>query len=204
MVHGATSRAAFAAALAAATALGGCMSTANYGTGESPEVAIFREMTGGMLSPKKEPVVHKPRAPLVLPPSAGQLPPPAPAAEVASAQWPDDPDKRAKAARVYSDKPGEVTPDDYRRLKPLAAAARGRAGAGTPNAAPTSAVATHQKQREAFESALNNANGFSTERRYLTEPPETVREPAPTAPQEFEEISKKKKGNALTRLFRRG
>ncbi len=181
------------------------MSTANYGTGESPEVAIFREMTGGMLSPKKEPVVHKPRAPLVLPPSAGQLPAPAPAPQVASAQWPDDPDKRAKAARVYSDEPGEVTPDDYRRLKPLTAGTRGTAQAGSgPKAEPTSAVAAHQDQRKKFEAALNNANGFSTERRYLTDPPETVREPASTAPQEFDEIDKKKKGNVLTRLFRRG
>lgn len=207
MVHRATSKAALAAALIAATALGGCMSTADYGTGESPEVAIFREMTGGMLSPKKEPVVYKPRAPLVLPPSAGSLPAPVPAPQVASAQWPDDPDQRAKGVKVFSENPrDEVTPDEYRRLKPLAAAARrGRAAnAVDSNSQRSNDVATIQKQREQFKAALNNANGFSAERRFLTDPPDTVREPAPTAPQEFEDIEKKKGGNFLTRLFTRG
>lgn len=181
------------------------MSTANYGTGESPEVAIFREMTGGMLSPKKEPVVHKPRAPLVLPPSAAQLPPPAAAPQVASAQWPDDPDKRTRGRKVSAENPrDEVTQDDYRRLKPLAAAARASGGASSasdPDLDGMSAVARAQKERKAFQSGLNDANGFSGERRYLTDPPESVREPAPTAPQVVEP---KKRGNALTRMFTRG
>jgi hypothetical protein len=210
MVHCATSRAAVAAALAAATALGGCMSTANYGTGESPEVAIFREMTGGVLSPKKEPVVYRPRAPLVLPPSAGQLPAPAPPPEVASAQWPDDPDKRAEGVKVFAENPrDEVARGEYQRLKPLSGAAPGpriarRATNNDPDFQPQYDMVGKKQQRDSFKAAINDAEGFSSERRFLTDPPETVRAPAPTAPQKFEEIDKKKDGNFFTRMFTRG
>ena len=200
MVHRTVGKAALGAALAAAAALGGCAS--NYGTGESPEVAIFREMTGGILSPKKEPVVHKPRAPLVLPPSAGQLPPPVPAPQVASSQWPDDPDRGTKGAKVFAENPrDEVSQDEYRRLKPLAAATRGAGPASDPKLDGMSALARSRKERAAFESGLNAANGFSGERRYLTDPPDSVREPSPTAPQVIEP---KKRGNILTRMFTRG
>ena len=211
MMHRATSKASWAAALVAAAALGGCMSTANYGTGESPEVAIFREMTGGMLSAKKEPVVYQPRAPLVLPPSAGQLPAPAAAPEVATAQWPDDPDQGAEGSRVYAENSrDEISQDEYRRLKPLAGLAQssstarqGRDGRDG-RFQPAYDMVNTKKEREAFKAAVNEAEGISAERRFLTDPPDTVREPAPTAPQEFEEIEKKKDGNFLTRLFTRG
>ena len=61
------------AMIAAATALGGCMQTATYGTGKSPEVAMFTEMTGGLLgrNQEKKPIDYQPRAPLVMPPRAG-------------------------------------------------------------------------------------------------------------------------------------
>ena len=44
-------------ALAAPVALTGCAMTSTYGTGEVPEMALFREMTGGLMSKeKKEPI----------------------------------------------------------------------------------------------------------------------------------------------------
>jgi hypothetical protein len=194
----------------AAAALGGCSSTSTYGTGESPEVAIFREMTGGILSPKKEPVVHQPRAPLVLPPTVAELPAPAPPAEVANAQWPDDPDQRAGAPKLFGDDtPGDdVTQAEYQRLKPLAGVARaqrqaqGGADRGWSDQ-PAYEMVNTKKQREAFKAAVDDVEGISEERRYLTDPPDTVRQPAATAPQEFEEIDKKKEGNFLTRLIMR-
>jgi hypothetical protein len=210
MRHSATSKAPWAAALLAALALGGCSSTSTYGTGESPEVAIFREMTGGMLSPRKEPVVYQPRAPLVLPPSAAQLPAPAPAAEVANAQWPDDPDQGADAPKLFGDDtPGDdVTQADYQRLKPLAGVARAQREASRGanrgwSEQPAYEMVNTKKQREAFQAAVNDVEGISQERRYLTDPPDTVRQPAATAPQQFEEIDKKKEGNFLTRLIMR-
>jgi hypothetical protein len=57
------------AALLAPTMLSGCSST--YGTGKSPGMAMFGEMTGGLLNKgeKKEPIEYQPRAPLVMPPT---------------------------------------------------------------------------------------------------------------------------------------
>jgi len=55
--------------LALPLALGGCgMGTSTYGTGEMPEVAMFREMTGGLMNKnqKKGPIEYQPRAPLVM------------------------------------------------------------------------------------------------------------------------------------------
>ena len=100
---------------------------ATYGTGEAPEMAMFREMTGGILdkNEKKEPIEYQPRAPLVMPPAAGQLPAPAAArrCETASAgrspNWPMDPDGGRAGGRRR--RPGnDINQAEYRRLKPLA------------------------------------------------------------------------------------
>ena len=57
---------------------------------------------------------------------------------------------------------------------------------------PSLEVATLQ-QRQTFQAAVNDANGVGrTERRYLTDPPEAYREPAATAPAEFEDIDDKR------------
>ena len=77
--------------------LGGCgMATSTYGTGEMPEVAMFREVTGGLLNKKnpKAPIEYQPRAPLVMPAAteAETLPPPAEAAAAATPDWPVDRD----------------------------------------------------------------------------------------------------------------
>ena len=40
--------------LGAPLALGGCAMTSTYGTGEAPEVALLREMTGGLISGEKK------------------------------------------------------------------------------------------------------------------------------------------------------
>ena len=69
------------------------MQGTTYGTGENPEMAIFREMTGGLGAQKKEQIDYQPRAPLVMPPSTEALPPPAETASVGNADWPADPDK---------------------------------------------------------------------------------------------------------------
>lgn len=203
----ATSGAACAAALLALPGLGGCVQTATYGTGESPEMAIVRELTGGVMGGKKEAVVYQPRAPLVLPPSGEQLPPPAPAVEVAVAQWPDDPDQGPEAARQYGDEnpSDDISSEDYRRLKPLGRFARAPTAARDRDRdRPADDLRNSRQQRKEFQAALNEAEGIRRERRYLTDPPDTVREPAATAPQQFEEIEPAKKKGFFRRLFTRG
>src|SRR4051812_12683696 len=86
-------------------ALSGCVHTATYGTGEVPEMAMFHEMTGGLLdkNKKKEPIDYQPRAPLVLPPAGdASLPPPADTAAAANPNWPVDRDQLTAAADARS------------------------------------------------------------------------------------------------------
>ena len=204
----AVSRQTWTLTLAALTAgFGGCSST--YGTGEAPEMALFREMTGGFLNrEKKEPIAYQPRAPLVMPPSAGELPPPIETAAVATAEWPNDPDQQARAAKGFdSENPREdIDQAEYRRLKPLTgmlpSAPRTERESDMHDEAYD--IVRSKQQREQFKQALAESKGYArTERRYLTDPPTTYREPTATAPTEFEEIQKKK-GFFLTRWLSGG
>jgi hypothetical protein len=199
-----------AAALLAATAgLGGCISTSTYGTGESPEAAILGEMTGGLAGGKREKIEYQPRAPLVMPASAAQLPAPVASADVADPQWPVDPDQTAEGPKVVDEEArGAITPEEYRRLKPLA----GIGGGGSPRPPESerdwnfgAPGRSSKEQDKAFKAALDERDGVGvTGRRFLTDPPETVRAPAPTAQTEFAEIKKKRNGNILTRWFTGG
>jgi len=201
-----------AACAVLAAGLGGCMQTATYGTGEMPEMALIREVTGDIPlvgADKKEPIEYQPRAPLVMPPAqaAAQLPPPV---ETASAAVnPDWPRADEESGRVSVDEDVRIggSQAEYQRLKPLSDAMGDRPRRrfddnvdDRQNAAYD--IVDGKNQREAFRSAINEAEGVGrTERRYLTEPPDSFRQPAPTAPQEFEEI--KKKGGWGSWLFGR-
>ncbi len=196
-------------ALASPMALGGCAMTSTYGTGQAPEMALFREMTGGLLSKeKKGPIDYQPRAPLVLPPSGEQLPAPVETASITNPDWPVDSEDRAI---MHDDGDGnpdnDITREDYRRLKPLA-------GILSPGTHPTPAQNDLQAERdeyyrfvrqgshrEEFAKAVAETKGYTRkERRYLTDPPEELREPADTAPvAEVEDGVKKRR--LLWRLF---
>ena len=204
------------AVLLAPTMLSGCSST--YGTGKSPGMAMFGEMTGGLLNKgeKKEPIEYQPRAPLVMPPTTATatatpegapLPPPVDVASAASADWPMDPNER-----IAPGGNGTVTAynlqSEYRRLRPLA-------GVFPDQQRPTyeldesgkqeyyGTIVHGNRQRDEFRRALAESKGFGrTERRFLTDPPTAYREPEPTAPTGEEAlVPKKKKGNFLTRWW---
>ena len=215
------------AALFAPTIFAGCSSlTSTYGTGQSPEMALFSEMTGGILNKgkKKEPIEYQPRAPLVMPPTAATatasaegtplpsaagtpLPPPMETASAASPDWPMDPSERIGPAGD-----GTLTAQnlqsEYRRLRPLA-------GVFPEQARPTydidetgkqeyyNTIVHGRRQRDEFRQALAESKGYGrTERRFLTDPPTAYREPIPTAPTGEEAVlPKKKKGNFFTRWW---
>lgn len=190
--------------------LGGCAQTATYGTGQVPEMALFHEMTGGLLSrnDKKAPIDYQPRAPLVMPPDGSQLPPPTETASADSGgDWPIDPDKggtTALASAEQTDKEGNpenaATPEEYRRLRPLAGVFPTQHQQTQPNNdvaqlrnSTYDFIHTAQGQHNTFSKALNDKDGFSeTDRRYLTEPPLAYRQPADTAPAEYKGIGKEK------------
>jgi hypothetical protein len=195
------------ALLLIAASLGGCGAT--YGTGESPEMQLFSEMTGGMLDrDKKEPIDYNPRAPLVMPPTetaaAGALPPPIETASAANANWPMDPDEvSAGSAAQEDDNPlNDVSQAEYRRLLPLAGALPSHTHRWDDNNMDDEArdIINSSEQQAAVRRAMNEAEGFTrTERRYLTDPPLDYREPSATAP--VGEAATPKKRNFLARWF---
>jgi hypothetical protein len=204
-----SSRASFAVALAAAGGLGGCIQTSTYGTGESPEMAIFRELSGGLGgfgAEKKEPIVYQPRAPLVMPPAEGEaLPPPVETAAVANPNWPRDPDQTAEGRREFGDENprDDISPEEARRLAPLAGMGQTDWEPGWDENKQPAYDIVNKEKRDTFRAALDEAEGIRQERRYLTDLPDSVREPAPTAPAEFEDI-KRERGFFLTRWITGG
>lgn len=190
--------------------LAGCAQTSTYGTGEMPEVALFREVTGGILNKEeKAPIEYQPRAPLVMPPAAGQLPPPVESGSTASADWPVDPNERVASAdaRANDDNPfNDVNQAEYRRLRPLAGVLpdtpRNVREDESGKEEYYNNIVHGRAQREAFSKAIADEKGYGrSERRFLTDPPLTYRDPVGTAPTEFEDIQED--GNFLTRWWRR-
>jgi hypothetical protein len=193
------------AVLAAPLTFGGCGLTSTYGTGEVPEIALFREVTGGLAGRQnKEEIDYQPRAPLVMPPAAAQLPSPEATASAVSPDWPSEEDLQVTASAKDDDPYDDVTREDYRRLRPLA----GLSPVTTQEIRSTNAQLSDddnrveyyrmlhhgRADRESFETALAESKGFSrTERRYLTDPPLSYREPATTAPTDEVETGKKKR-----------
>ena len=202
-----------AAAFVALPALGGCMQGKTYGTGTPPGRTILSEMTGGLTDRNKnqEPVSYQPRAPLVMPPD-GQLRQPVETAATEGGSWPDPNAAVGPGGGIQGETArDDLSPEDVRRLRPLAGLLpRGTNdlgdGVGDRDADIERKYETmqSQKQRQQFSADLAEAKGIgSTERRYLTDPPQDVREPAETAPTEFDKISKKdkKEKGFLSRLW---
>lgn len=181
-------------------AIGGC-SSPTYGTGERPEMAMFREITGGIGAPKQEPISYQPRAPLVMPPAAN-LQPPVAGAQVAQANWPVDPDQTNKPGRFSGD--DELTPQKRAELRAL----YGQLPEAPPRERQKREVkSTYQAigaagQAKQFSAAIAESKGSNcSERRYLTQPPTEYCAPADTAPQTFENIDKKP--GLFSRIFGR-
>jgi hypothetical protein len=202
-----------AAVFAVLPALGGCISSTTYGTGQAPELAVFSEVTGGLAggNKNKEPINYQPRAPLVMPPD-GQLQQPIETASIEGGPWPSTSDAAGDLAAVDDDDiaRNDITPEYARRLRPIAGLLPADSGESGSSGSDRQdridrkyETMRNQGQRKQFSADLAEAKGFSTtERRFLTDPPEGSRTPAETAPTEFEEIDKKdEKKNFLARLW---
>ncbi len=199
--------------------LGGCMHTSTYGTGEMPEMAMFREVTGGLLDKNKKPapIDYQPRAPLVMPPTAaGQLPPPAETAADANPDWPVDRDQLtadADARADDGDPRNDINQAEYRRLKPLQGVFPRQTQRQETFVSGDSGkddyyntVVHGRAQREQFAKAVAESKGFggaATQRRFLTDPPVTYRQPVSADPSQPPVAVDEPKGNFITRWWRR-
>jgi hypothetical protein len=205
------------ALLAGLPALGGCISSTTYGTGQAPEMAVFSEMTGGLTGGKKDkkPINYQPRAPLVMPPD-GQLQQPVETASAEGGPWPSPANADADAVGGRGGDPDneiirdDITPEYARRLRPLAGLLPAEPGDSDSSGNDSQdridrkyETLRNLDQGKQFKADLAEAKGLNTtERKYLTDPPESYRTPAETSPTEFDEIGKKgEKKNFFTRLW---
>ncbi len=169
------------------------------------EGVFMRDLLGqlGIIPAEKDPIIYRERPPLVVPPSAN-LPPPAPPAAERTAAWPRDPDvdaakREAEAARapvpIRSDQDprygGRLSVDQIR-------AGRRVGGGGAVEPGSDRALygvdlgpgARHglwvhpDELRKNARAADRSEQAYNPNqpRRYLSDPPTTLRQPAGTAP----------------------
>lgn len=175
----------------AGLALSGCVSSPTYGTDKTAGAQLLDDMSN-MASfgqgKKKDRIDYKPRPDLVRPAEGDKGSLPAPQESLASAgdpSWPESPEQRRKRLRdeitANRDNPNFVSPIE--QDAPIASNASHLPGGNsrredfatrTPTADPVR-IAELKKARE------QQAQGSSSTRKYLSEPPLAYREPASSA-----------------------
>lgn len=172
--------------------LAGCVSSPTYGTDKTAGAQLLDDVSN-MASfgqgKNKERINYKPRPELVRPGDGEKAVLPPPQQSVASAgdpSWPESPEERRKRLRdeitANRDNPNFVSPIEQDGVtssgnRPLLASGSSRRedyATRTPTADPARVAALKKARAE-------QTHGSSTTRRYLSEPPLTYREPAPTA-----------------------
>jgi hypothetical protein len=175
----------------AALALTGCMGP-TYGTGTSQGQQLFNDLDGMLTlgTSGRQRVDYTPRPELVKSAKRDVLPAPREAATtVADANWPESPEQRRARLRA-------AAPDGSDSALPVGFMAADKEGMDreTPTASSTVGRRTQMegswlssKQMASQRVAANDRaragrQGDPTQRRYLSEPPLTYRQPAATAP----------------------
>ncbi|WP_246248925.1 hypothetical protein [Chelativorans alearense] len=183
-----------AALAVSAIILSGCSGT-TYGTGTTAETQLVQDLTGVLsLAPKKKPPIdYSPRPGIVEPPSTEVLPPPQESvASTSNPNWPESPEERL--ARVRAEATANQDDPFYRpnivRDVDNGSASRGTGGTAArlsengsvkPEILERSARMRNEQRLE-FQRRQQLANqGSPTTRRYLSDPPTELRQPAETA-----------------------
>ena len=180
-------------AAAAGVSLSGCVSSPTYGPGKTANAQLLDDVSHlasfGQGSNKPH-INYKPRPDLVRPGPGdkGQLPPPQTSlASSSDPNWPESPEERRKRLRdeitANRDKPGFVSPiemDDAgssnnRLLLPSGSSRAEDYAARNP-------VTDEKRLAELKARRLEETQGSPTQRKYLSEPPLSYRQPAATAP----------------------
>lgn len=182
---------AFATVLAS-LGLAGCVSDPTYGTGKSASSQLLDDMSSiATIGPKRKTgIEYKPRPDLVRP-VAGQketLPQPQESvARAGSPAWPESPEERRKRLRaeieanrdnpnfvspIAPDGPSGVAP--RQQILPSGSSRREDFASRDSVADPAAMAAAKQARKD-------RAGGSATQRKYLSEPPVSYRQPAATA-----------------------
>ena len=182
---------AFATVLAS-LGLAGCVSDPTYGTGKSSSSQLLDDMSSiATIGPKqKTGIEYKPRPDLVKPVAGQKESLPQPQQSVASAggsSWPESPEERRKRLRseieanrdnpnfvspIAPDSPSDFTP--RRQILPSGSSRREEYASRDSVADPAAVAAAKQAQRD-------RSGGSASQRKYLSEPPISYRQPANSA-----------------------
>jgi hypothetical protein len=169
------------AVAAAGAALAACNSM-TYGTGTTPAMQTVQDLTGIATGGKaeKDPIDYSPRPRIVAPPAgATTLPPPGSGQQVASTNWPNDPDLLKAQVKADAEARAAAGKGDNIRLpsnKFVAAAAPGEH------------TLTKEEEAELRKAMAAAKGGMSVDasgnpvRKYLTDPPVDYRLPDSNAP----------------------
>jgi hypothetical protein len=154
----------------------GCMGP-TYGTDTPASQQLFEDITGVVsFGPeKRDPIAYTPRPELVRPASLEVLPPPQEAAQN-NAAWPESPEQRL--ARVREEATANQDNNLYR--SPVNQRGGQQWTAADPGVAPFESSA--EQRAEINRRITEGQQGSATQRRFLSEPPVTYRQPAETAP----------------------
>lgn len=182
---------AFATVLAS-LGLAGCVSDPTYGTGKSASTQLLDDMSSiATIGPKKRTgIEYKPRPELVKPVAGQKESLPQPQESVARAgdpSWPESPEERRKRLRaeieanrdnpnfvspIAPDSPSDFTP--RRQILPSGSSRR-------EDYASRDSVLDPQAMAAAKQAQKDRSGGTATQRKYLSEPPISYRQPAASA-----------------------
>jgi hypothetical protein len=165
---------------AAAVALTAC-NAMTYGTGTTPAMQTVQDLTGLATGGKadKDPIDYSPRPKIVAPPPGATLPPPGSGQQVASTNWPNDPDLLKAQVKADAEARAAAGKSDDIRLP---------SNKFVPAAAPGERTLTKEEQAELVKAMAAAKGGMSVDangnpiRKYLTDPPVEYRQPDPNAP----------------------
>ncbi|WP_182086714.1 hypothetical protein [Aureimonas sp. ME7] len=174
----------------AAFALAGCMGP-TYGTGTSQGQQLFNDLDGVLTlgSTNKTRVDYSPRPELVRSADRSALPPPREAASSTDGTWPESPEQRRGRLRA-------AAPDGRENPLPVGFMTADKEGMDREAPTVTSTVGRRTQMENSWldsktmagqrvaaaERAKVGRQGDPSQRRYLSEPPLTYRQPVATAP----------------------
>lgn len=168
----------------AALFLAGCQGGPTYGTGVSSGEQLSNDLQSmfSLRSPEKEAIAYQPRPALVKPANTQNLPAPQTSVvETAGSQWPESPEQRRQRLRdeatANQDNPNYRSPI----VPDVARAQATRSQRFEDQFGPSNSEARSQEFRRRIAA---QQQGTPNQRRYLSEPPITYRQPSATAAQD--------------------